>query len=234
MCGIIGFRRDSKAPVAAGDFLKHLLLQSGIRGLHATGFTWLGSPEDEQLKTIKEPVSATRFVAEWPEIFEELPEVGLFHCRYSTSGDYTDSNNNQPLQNEQLAIVHNGIVSQAEPAVYGLQYGVTKLETANDSEIILAKLTMNYHNHLDRALAATVTELCQAKARPVFAVVAMDRNGELGAFRDDVRPLYYFHVPLLGLRGYCSTRDIFVRACHNVGLKATYIVELKPYQVEMC
>ncbi|MBZ5566585.1 MAG: hypothetical protein LAN64_01915 [Acidobacteriia bacterium] len=187
-----------------------MLLESSIRGLHATGYTDI-SPDSDTLRTVKESVSAAEFIARYPSIFEEPSSVGLFHNRYSTSGDHTDKRNNQPLENGLIAIAHNGIISQATPAQYGPQYGLSNLATANDSEILLLKIAKYLGNDLAGAVRKGLTETDQI-ATPVFALVILDHQRHLVGIRDDVRPLYKFSVPSLGLTGFCSTADIFRRA----------------------
>jgi glutamine phosphoribosylpyrophosphate amidotransferase len=212
MCGIIGYKHEGGKPKAVGTFLQALLLESCIRGVHATGVTTV--TKDYKLNTLKEPIPAAAFIREHSAIFDNPPKIGIFHCRYSTSGDYTDNTNNQPLQNATVALAHNGIVSQAEPSEYKQQYGLPTLGTANDSEIILARVTQHFWKtgqRLDQAIILGLQDIDKV-LRPIFACVMLDRLGSLCGFRDEIRPLYRFDIPPLGLKGFCSTDDILLRA----------------------
>src|ERR1700693_5119376 len=99
MCGIVGITCQDGELTAM--LMKEFLLQSQIRGKHATGISYI---EKNKIKTIKEPVSANKFIK------REFPHSTMMigHTRYSTS----DIEYNQPISNSELSIVHNGIITQ--------------------------------------------------------------------------------------------------------------------------
>ena len=134
MCAVIGAYLKSPSPT---DFtlLEMLFIESGIRGLHATGVSYI---KDNKIVTIKEPVKSSKFVEMYN--FEDMrnEDGNLYligHCRYSTS----DLEYNQPFANEQVAIVHNGVISQEMPENWEGLYGY-KTETRNDSELLLKSI----------------------------------------------------------------------------------------------
>ena len=62
----------------------------------------------------------------------------IAHARYSTS----DLEFNQPLVSKNLAIAHNGVVTQEAPENWEKLFGF-KCETRNDSELLLRALENN-------------------------------------------------------------------------------------------
>jgi len=218
MCGIIGFKHVGpiKNPAMSRRFIEALLRWSKIRGLHATGITWTYG---DGLETLKRPLPADEFMAlpEWDAIWENTPKAGILHTRYSTSGDWENNKNNQPLALSQLAIVHNGLVSMATRDEFMEQYKV-RTTTENDSEIILRKVSQHY------AKGKTMYEAVQDGLKeiydvhpPIFAAGMVDGEGELYAFKDHIRPMYLWNIPSINLLGFCSTLDIFKRAVENSG-----------------
>ena len=128
MCSVIGvyFEQAKKDDLR---FLKNVILQSKIRGLHATGLSYV---KNNKVYTISEPVSADKFLDKHDNFNKFVNEDGnlylIAHCRYSTS----DLEDNQPIQiSDDLAIVHNGVITQDAPENW-----LYKTTTKNDSELI--------------------------------------------------------------------------------------------------
>jgi asparagine synthetase B (glutamine-hydrolysing) len=114
------------------------------------------------------------------------------HCRYSTS----DLEFNQPLWNENISIVHNGVVSQEMPENWERLYGY-KCKTRNDSELIL---------HTLEADKSPLVEFPDAS----MAVVELYKEKQLRFYRNGKRPIYF-----TSLRNgviITSTKDIAIRA----------------------
>jgi Alpha-glutamyl/putrescinyl thymine pyrophosphorylase clade 2/Glutamine amidotransferase domain len=215
MCGIIGYQFiDGKRPVDTSicrAFLEQLLIQSKIRGLHATGVAYL---EDAKLAVCKAPLPADKFLQqpEWDCFIAEMPSEAIFHCRYSTSGTWEDSRNNQPLGLSRAALVLNGLVSMATREEYEEAYRV-RTSTSNDTELILRFVNgfMKNGDGAEDAIDHALVEIHRVEP-PIFACGILTGDGELLCVRDHVRPLYRFWVPALNMVGFCSTRDIFERA----------------------
>lgn len=221
MCGILGYQfTNAKRPEKAREFIEHLLQQSKIRGLHATGAAALVGKE---IRVLKAPVPAPKFLQapEWTAFCDPMPSSMIFHTRYSTSGDWQDDENNQPLLTENLALVHNGIVSMGTKEEMERVYGV-KLSAENDSEIILRNI--DRHLAQGEGISASIyagLHDIHAVQPPIFACGLLSRTGEIYCFRDHVRPLYLFELPALNLRGFCSTKDIFERSLAAANLSGT-------------
>lgn len=134
MCGVIGAKIHN---VEEADLLliRNLFKETRIRGKHATGVTFL---KQGKLHTIKEPIPADDFIAKHnPADWVDSDNVLTFiaHARYSTS----DLRYNQPIADDELSVVHNGVISQESPDSWSSLYGI-ECETKNDSELLFHTL----------------------------------------------------------------------------------------------
>ena len=188
MCGVIGYSSDDPRPSHA-DALRSLFYESRVRGLHAFGFSlWDG-----------ERVVTQRFL-DLKACLAAIPRGAtrlIGHCRYSTSGDYKNVVNNQPLQIGEAAMAFNGVISMATRAEYERQNG-RKYDTENDGEIFLDKFVRD-----DGWLEFV------ARGRFSFAGLTLHR-GRLTALRNKSRPLC--RVDQGSATFFASTADIFLRA----------------------
>ena len=184
MCGVIGVHLDNVKQTDY-DLVDRVFRQSMIRGKHATGVTFV---KDRCLSTVKEPVSAEQFMDNWKvESFDDQGKLRLIgHIRYSTS----DLRHNQPFQNNDVSIAHNGVISQ-DPDKWEFE-----TTTKNDSELIL------------RAIEAGENPL-QYYADRSMAVVEL-RKDCIYAYRNHERPLWY--ALLENGIIFASTKDILYRS----------------------
>jgi glutamine phosphoribosylpyrophosphate amidotransferase len=191
MCAIIGAyieNPSSRDLIMLADVFR----ESSIRGLHATGVSWV---RDGEIKTVIDSKPATLFL-ESLDLNNCVNEDGnlylIGHCRYSTS----DLEFNQPLWNENISIVHNGVVSQEMPENWERLYGY-KCKTRNDSELIL---------HTLEAKKSPLDEFSNAS----MAVVELYKEKKLRFYRNGKRPIYFTSLPNGGI--ITSTKDIAIRA----------------------
>ena len=193
MCAVIGMVLMSPTE---SDFamVRRVFHESRIRGLHATGMSFLPHWSKE-IQTIKEPIPADKFIdihLSNYELKDMLNEDGnlylIGHCRYSTS----DLEYNQPLYTNTKSIAHNGVITQELPENWKELYGHDCM-TKNDSELVL---------HSDDPL--------REYAHMSMGVCELNANKTLRVFRNGKRPLY-----LTSTENGCiitSTADIAKRA----------------------
>lgn len=200
MCAIIGAYLENPSEQ---DFLQleKVFVESSIRGLHATGLSWL---RDNHINTFITKDSIEKFFKSFA-LKNTINEDGnlylIGHCRYSTS----DLKYNQPLYNENFAIVHNGVVTQEMPEDWERLYGY-KCVTRNDSELIL---------HTLEAKKSPLVEFADAS----MAVVELHKNKRIRFYRNGKRPLYFTSIG--NGRIITSTKDIAVRASLSNPKEAT-------------
>ena len=187
MCGVIGvaIRDATKEDVA---LIYRLFTETEIRGKHATGMSFLSRNE---FLTFRLGIPVQQFLdrIEMNHIIDHDGSIFMIgHIRYSTS----DLRYNQPFYNENLSIVHNGVISQEDKSKWKYE-----TETANDSELILRSYEHGKHPLEDFRPSS-------------MAVWALHSNQVLEWYRNEARPLWYTKVP----RGVIvtSTQDIARRA----------------------
>lgn len=137
MCAVIG--AVIKSPTTEDlATLRRVFHESKIRGMHATGISFLPKWSDK-IVTIKESIPADAFIERHlhNDNLSELVNADgnlylIGHCRYSTS----DLEFNQPLSNDTKSIAHNGVITQEPPHLWKEMYGHDCI-TKNDSELVL-------------------------------------------------------------------------------------------------
>ena len=189
MCSVIG-SIIHKPEYEDFQKLEKVFHESRIRGLHATGISYV---KEYTIHTVKLPVSADMFPFNWNDYVNEDGNLYLIgHCRYSTS----DLEYNQPINNQTTSVVHNGVITQELPENWEELYGY-KCETKNDTELILHTIDDDkspLEVWKDSSLAVCELWFCK----------------KLKFYRNGKRPLY-----LTSLSNGCiitSTRDVIVRA----------------------
>jgi len=181
MCAVMGFelKNVTRDDISA---IRTLFFESQIRGRHATGVSFL---KEGKIHTIKEAVEASEFIKHHPPI-DWVDENGnitaIAHCRYSTS----DLRFNQPIADEKLSVVHNGVISQELPENWYRLYGI-KCETANDTELLFHRPSLNeWANSSISALLLTVNgiEYMRNGKRPLWC--ADIEHGRIFASTSDI------------------------------------------------
>jgi glutamine phosphoribosylpyrophosphate amidotransferase len=174
MCSVIG--AIIKEPRAEDFLMLHrVFLESKIRGMHATGISYV---KHGKIITEKRPVPADEFPFNFPSYVNEDGSLYLIgHCRYSTS----DLEFNQPIANENLSVVHNGVITQELPEKWKELYGYD-CETKNDTELIL-------HTAED-----CISPLVRWKDSSL-AVIELHVDKVIRFYRNGKRPLYLTNIP---------------------------------------
>lgn len=206
MCGVVGclLQNPDEADLA---LIKNVLLESSIRGLHATGLSYI---KNNKIITVIEPSSAELFLEKHSNILQDaVNEDGnlymVAHCRYSTS----DLQYNQPIYNNNFSVVHNGVITQELPEKWKELYGYD-CKTKNDSELILHTLS---------AGKSPLEEFPDSS----IAAVELHLDKKIRFYRNGKRPIYFTQTE----KGYIitSTADIVVRA----GLSGSFQLEMNQY-----
>ena len=188
MCSVIG--AIIKEPRTKDFLMLHrVFLESRIRGMHATGLSYV---KENSIVTQKLPVSADKFPFDFESYLNEDGNLYLVgHCRYSTS----DLEYNQPIANERVSVVHNGVITQELYEDWELLHGYT-CEGKNDTELLLRSL--DDYSPLEHWKQSSL------------AVCELHLDKTLRVYRNGKRPLY-----LTSIHNGCiitSTKDVIVRS----------------------
>jgi glutamine phosphoribosylpyrophosphate amidotransferase len=127
MCAIIGYKGNFDS-----NLVDKLCFESRIRGLHAYGFSYW---QDNVINTYK-TLNYKDFIGKLKEI---APKLFIAHFRYSTSGDYTKADNNQPLHDGNTSLVFNGTISMKSKQAMEIEYNI-KMPSENDGWILFSKI----------------------------------------------------------------------------------------------
>jgi len=168
MCGIVG-------AVAERNVVP--ILMEGLRRLEYRGYDSAGI-------AIRHDGSITRIrrvgkVQELQSALDEDPlrgETGIAHTRWATHGAPNESNAHPHMSEDDIAIVHNGIIENYEELRDDLQKHGFEFESDTDTEVVAHRI--KYHlkktRELSAAVRATVAELEGAYALAVMS--ASDSN----------------------------------------------------------
>lgn len=189
MCGIIGvYLKDITERQL--KIIAKIIVQSGIRGVHATGISYCQSGK---ILTKSSHIGAKSFMEDFSLKDCIDKDGGLYliaHTRYSTS----DLRYNQPIGDNKLSIVHNGVISQEPRRNWKKLFGLNT-KTTNDSELIYSCLKSGIEplKHFDGSMAVCIL---------------VDK--EVTAFRNHERPLWFqeFGNGII----FASTEDILFRS----------------------
>jgi len=200
MCGVIGafLIHPTEEDLLS---VSRVFIQTKIRGLHATGVSFI---KNEKIHTIKEPIPSDIFFEKY-KIYDFLNEDGnlylIGHCRYSTSNLIY----NQPISDDNISIVHNGVITQENYENWESMYGYTCI-TANDSELVLRSI-LDEKPPLLRWFDSSM------------AVCELRKNKTIGFYRNGKRPLYYTKL----INGFIitSTENIAKRSNLNGKISKT-------------
>jgi glutamine phosphoribosylpyrophosphate amidotransferase len=196
MCGIVGVSLDFITSSQL-ELVERVLIESQIRGMHASGIVW---HDGYALQREAEPKPIGQMLKDNPSLVDQAvtkeQHLNLIaHIRYSTS----DLAFNQPIADTDLAIAHNGIVSQTLPSSWESEFDL-KVSTRNDSELILRAL-QNDEDPLEKFPDASI------------AYVSINKYGDVGYSRNGKRPLWVTTFR----NGFIitSTKDIMLRASND-------------------
>jgi len=190
MCGVIAYFSPKPSKKHTQE-ISDLFEQSKIRGLHSFGFS---ARINGKIQTFKE-----WDLKKLQEKIVSIPKFDLLvgHTRYSTSGDFKDHSNNQPIDIPGIALAFNGVITQASKEEYEKTYG-KQYVTENDGEIFARKV-----------LDGEDWEEFVFDGSFSFAGAFISKKGAY-ALRNPNRPLWMLERS--DARFLASTKNIFERA----------------------
>lgn len=181
---ILGFNEGHAA------LLRKVFIESRIRGMHATGLSYI---KNDKVHTEKLPVPADEFPFRFMDYVNEDGNLYIIgHCRYSTS----DLEYNQPINNDDVAVVHNGVITQELPEFWELKFGYV-CSTKNDTELLV------------KSLENQKSPLCYWRSASL-AVCELWVDKSIRFYRNGKRPIYYTQID--GGIVVTSTKDIAFRS----------------------
>lgn len=209
VCGVIGYV-SSNPTHDQTDALMRVIRESKIRGLHAFGMSHVAYDDKhvEYVEHVKFPTLDGLLGYMDGKLFWDA----IAHTRYSTSGDWKNMANNQPIVVDGWSLVFNGVISMKTKEEMEEEYNI-KLTTYNDGEIFLRHV-MNGKDPIEfvRTMKGS------------FAGLWYTPQGWLYAIRNERRPMWWVRYDDSVF--VASTRDIIARALGHT--YANSAVECEP------
>lgn len=193
MCGIVGVSLNNVTERDI-ELVTNVLLETQIRGKHASGIAWFNGTE---LNTIKEPIPISELLdkVRVSDLVYDDKLSFIAHIRYSTSNlEY-----NQPIGDNEFSIVHNGVVTQRDPEFWEEDHGYI-CSTKNDSELLFHCL--KHEENIDIKFP-----------NASYSLLSINSSGVIQNFRNGLRPQWESKQEN-GII-FASTFDILKRAGAN-------------------
>ncbi len=193
MCSIIGYLGLNQAAPLIVKGLKRM----EYRGYDSVGVATFSNNQILVRKGVGKVIEVNKIV----RLDELSGTVGIGHTRWATHGMVTDTNAHpHPSSTGEVAIVHNGIITNHEELKEDLQQKGYNFKSQTDSEVIANLLQYHYDKtrNIKQSMIKTVADL-----RGDYAFVAVFEDGTLAAAR--------LHEPLIigiGKQGYFISSDV--------------------------
>jgi glucosamine--fructose-6-phosphate aminotransferase (isomerizing) len=152
MCGIFGVLAGAGTALASAQarlLAETLLRYSQQRGRDASGIAALTGLQT--LSLVKQPTSPDRLLLEpaygrlIDDATAQLPICLIGHARMATTGSWQDDRNNQPLQRDGIALIHNGVLANPEE-LWARHPDPSSRKAEVDTEALLALLAEGRHD----------------------------------------------------------------------------------------
>ncbi|MEE8595174.1 MAG: glutamine--fructose-6-phosphate transaminase (isomerizing) [Gemmatimonadota bacterium] len=152
MCGIIGYIGTREATPLLVEGLKRL----EYRGYDSAGVAVQNGAGVDVRKTAGK-------IARLEELLTQSPvhgTVGIAHTRWATHGPPTTPNAHPHIDaSSQIALVHNGIIENADALRRELREVGYQFDTDTDTEVLAHLIAMLFEGNLEQAVAATLTQV---------------------------------------------------------------------------
>jgi hypothetical protein len=186
MCGIVGVVRPG-SPEAAREAVARLLRLSETRGSEAAGVAGLGAVGIEIAKAATDARRFARSQA-FASVFDSLdatPRCVIGHTRLVTNGSAIFGDNNQPVAEPGFAMVHNGIVVNAD-RLWHLA-GIDRPPVDVDSAGLLARIVSLRSEHGDLVKAVS---LCFGELNGSASIALMSDADDLLVLATNTGSIY--------------------------------------------
>lgn len=186
MCGIAGVKRYGSEPISLAE-LEILLCSMEVRGNHAAGIAIMTG---DSIAVHKMPMPAWSFIKDaatkafLSDFLVEETDTVLLHARFATCGSPKKNENNHPMWDGTVALVHNGGIRNAD-----FLFNDMKLmrEVETDSDILRA--IVREHGFTEKAARA----MARGSGSAAIAAVSSDFPGQLVLARSG-NPLVVAHA----------------------------------------
>ena len=174
MCGIIG----ATSSRSVGKILIKGLQSMEYRGYDSAGIALNQKNQVFRLRALGKVSNLEEMMAE----HKPKAKTGIAHTRWATHGEPSEDNAHPHGSNEEIYIVHNGIIENHEPIRTRLKNEGYKITSQTDSELI-AHLIHLYKEESGSTLQALIEATKELKGAYSIAVIDKDKKGKVFAAR---------------------------------------------------
>lgn len=172
MCGIAGIKRYGQEPITLAE-LEVLICSVEVRGNHAAG---IAIQNGTDIVIHKMPVPAWSFIKDAStkafladHLCEDTDTV-LLHTRFATCGSPMKNDNNHPMFDGKVALVHNGGIRNADTL-----FNETRLARTAETDSDILRALVAEHGFT----AAAARQLSRCAGSAAIAAVSSDYPGHL-------------------------------------------------------
>ncbi|WP_239350984.1 glutamine--fructose-6-phosphate transaminase (isomerizing) [Snodgrassella communis] len=177
MCGIVGAIRAQNNVV---EFLTSGLERLEYRGYDSSGIAVWTPNSIERVRR----VGRVKLMEEAAQAAGLKGCLGIGHTRWATHGGVTEPNAHPHISNDQIAIVHNGIIENFEAERSRLQALGYEFTSQTDTEVIAHSIHYEYTHTSSGNLFQAVQTACQRfQGAYAIGVIAKDNPDQLIAAR---------------------------------------------------
>lgn len=186
MCGISGIKRYGSEPISLAE-LEVLICSMEIRGNHASG---IAIQTGADIVIHKMPVPAWSFIKDpatkafLADHLVESTDAVLLHTRFATVGSPNKNENNHPMFDGKVALVHNGGIRNAD-----MLFNEAKLPRFAETDSDILRAIVAEHGFT----AAASRQLARCVGSAAIAAVSSDYPGHLFLGRSG-NPLVVAHA----------------------------------------
>jgi predicted glutamine amidotransferase len=186
MCGIAGIKRYGNEPISLAE-IETLICTNEVRGNHASG---IAIQTGVDIVIHKMPLPAWNFVKDpatkgfLAEHLREETDTVLLHTRFATVGSPNKNENNHPMFDGRVALVHNGGIRNAD---YLFKEMELTRHAETDSDILRAIVAEHGFT------AAAARQLARCTGSAAIAAVSIDYPDHLFLGRSG-NPLVVAHA----------------------------------------
>jgi glutamine---fructose-6-phosphate transaminase (isomerizing) len=150
VCGIVAYI----GPRDAVPVLLEGLARLEYRGYDSAGIAVVGRSGDLRVRKVKGRVAD--LAADLPARFKGAPAIG--HTRWATHGEPSDANAH-PHVSGSIAVVHNGIIENADELRAKLEADGVEFSSETDSEVLAHLIAQSITENLEDAVRQALTSV---------------------------------------------------------------------------
>lgn len=176
MCGIAGIRRLGQRPISPRE-IQVLVCALESRGGDATGVALI---EGDRFDVLKGPVHSWALAGskQFPAFIEKhlhpSTEMVLLHTRKATKGSPAKNENNHPVHDRRVVLVHNGMISN-DDVVFKRERRVAEVDT-DAIRALLSRFGLAQATKVAEGLAGVAAIAAFDRRTPGKLLLARDSN----------------------------------------------------------